>query len=204
MSGASASNGQTARPGDWTCPACGDLVFASRSACKMCGTIKPAERGMGGMGGMACMGGMGGMGGGMGGGCYGPAPSKGKGKGSTKGARPGDWICPNPECGDLVFGSRDACKLCGTPKSALTEGASGAQGKSRPRPGDWECPACSHMNMSKNQTCENCGASAEGAKRTGAKPGDWVCPACGDLVFASKSACKMCGAAKPDDAEEVV
>merc|ERR1712194_233094 len=28
------------KPGDWSCPTCGDLVFASKSACKMCGTTK--------------------------------------------------------------------------------------------------------------------------------------------------------------------
>merc|ERR1712039_579226 len=30
--------------------------------------------------------------------------------------KPGDWVCPG--CGDLVFGSRDSCKMCKTPKSS--------------------------------------------------------------------------------------
>merc|ERR1712060_959157 len=30
-----------AKPGDWTCPNCGDNVFASRDACRQCGTSKP-------------------------------------------------------------------------------------------------------------------------------------------------------------------
>lgn len=33
----------TGRPGDWTCPKCGDHVYASRSCCRKCGTPKPAN-----------------------------------------------------------------------------------------------------------------------------------------------------------------
>lgn len=32
---------QDMRPGDWTCPACGDLVFGRNSACRRCGNPKP-------------------------------------------------------------------------------------------------------------------------------------------------------------------
>merc|ERR1719433_1869566 len=31
-----------ARPGDWVCPQCQDLVFARNRACRLCGTRKPA------------------------------------------------------------------------------------------------------------------------------------------------------------------
>jgi len=31
--------------GDWVCPSCGDHVFASKSACKMCGSPRPDEGG---------------------------------------------------------------------------------------------------------------------------------------------------------------
>lgn len=33
----------TGRPGDWTCPNCGDHVYASRSNCRKCDTPKPAN-----------------------------------------------------------------------------------------------------------------------------------------------------------------
>lgn len=38
------------KPGDWTCPACGDLVFARRSACNMCGFDRTQAGGMVGFG----------------------------------------------------------------------------------------------------------------------------------------------------------
>lgn len=35
-----AKKGKT-REGDWTCPSCSELVFASKSNCRKCGTVKP-------------------------------------------------------------------------------------------------------------------------------------------------------------------
>lgn len=174
------------RPGDWNCPNCGDLVFGSKPACRLCGTPNP--------------------GGSSAGAGYGPVAG-GKGGKKAPRAKPGDWICSN--CGDLVFASRDACKLCGTPKDensqVVGEEAEGGGAPAAPsqnakaRPGDWICSECNHLNFSRNETCNKCGASSAGSKRLQAKPGDWICPSCGDLVFASKSACKMCGAEKPED-----
>merc|ERR1719401_1973555 len=54
----------SAKPGDWYCPMCGDLVFAWRESCNMCGFS-------GGMGMLANS-------------PSAPAPSAGK---------PGDWVC---------------------------------------------------------------------------------------------------------------
>merc|ERR1712226_806811 len=119
--------GNCGRPGDWICPTCGDLQFAFRKECNMCGAEKPA--------------------GASGGGSRYSAPVNVKpgdwncGKcgdlvyskkdscrcGYTKtehiaaggkllGMKEGDSICPS--CGGVVFAFRDACNLCGTPKAA--------------------------------------------------------------------------------------
>jgi len=82
-----APTGPTRRPGDWDCPKCGDLVFASRESCR-CGTPKSGVGGGDAYPGYAA-----------------PAPSAIR--------RPGDWTCA--KCGDLVFASRESCR-CGAPK----------------------------------------------------------------------------------------
>lgn len=81
--------GDSAKPGDWYCPMCGDLVFAKRNSCNMCGYS--------GVGMPAMM-------------------SDGANKTSSpRSGKPGDWVCPN--CNDLVFSYRDKCNKCGTAKS---------------------------------------------------------------------------------------
>merc|ERR1712039_1046953 len=76
------------KPGDWLCPRCGDLVFASKAACKICQTTRPDE--------------------------HAARKPAGQGRFGRFESRPGDWDCP--KCGDMVFASRDKCKNCHTPK----------------------------------------------------------------------------------------
>mmetsp|Transcript_30402 Transcript_30402/g.45848 ORF Transcript_30402/g.45848 Transcript_30402/m.45848 type:complete len:184 (-) Transcript_30402:151-702(-) len=71
------------KPGDWTCPNCGDHQFARNEACRKCETPKPEGAGAGG-----------GEGGGGGGGDGGFTGGKGAGKSSGKGCR---W-CAKGEC----------------------------------------------------------------------------------------------------------
>jgi len=126
------------KPGDWYCPMCGDLVFARRNSCNMCG-----------------------FGGGMPGTPSTPMPNGSKpgdwictncgdlvfsyrdkcnkcgtakeGAQQRIGIKKGDWSCPT--CGDLVFASKSACSMCGTPKpddgeGELAYGAAGGKAKS--------------------------------------------------------------------------
>mmetsp|Transcript_51607 Transcript_51607/g.120823 ORF Transcript_51607/g.120823 Transcript_51607/m.120823 type:complete len:284 (-) Transcript_51607:73-924(-) len=132
--------GKGGKPGDWLCPACGDLVFARRNTCNMCGFSKG-----------------GGGGGGAGGKSSNAKPGdwvcsqcgdlvfsykKQCGKCGTEktnatgvmGVKKGDWNCPN--CGDLVFGKKNICSMCGTPKPAeyYDDPAMAGQGSMRSRP----------------------------------------------------------------------
>jgi len=54
-------------------------------------------------------------------------------------ARPGDWNCVNPQCKNhiknVVYGSKETCPLCGTPKPPTGARVVGM------RPGDWHCPS---------------------------------------------------------------
>merc|ERR1719246_385197 len=102
------------KPGDWSCPSCGDHQFAKNATCRKCGAEKPEGAGAAGVGG-GMGGGMMGMGGGIGGmmgmgGCMGGGMMGGMGGG----AKPGDWNCP--ACGDHQFARNVTCRKCGTPK----------------------------------------------------------------------------------------
>ncbi|CAK0876193.1 unnamed protein product [Prorocentrum cordatum] len=78
-----------------------------------------------------------------------PPPHGGKGHGKGKdgkgGGHPGDWHCANPECknyqDNVVFASKQACPICGTPKPMIGVGYPNKRSEN-----DWQCP---------NTTCKN-------------------------------------------------
>jgi len=115
-----------AKPGDWMCPVCGDLVFAKRTSCNMCG-----------------------FGGGLAG--LGPAAAsgaRGAAAGSASGGgKPGDWFCS--KCGDLVFSYRDKCNQCGAPKAKGSE-------RIGVKKGDWACPTCGDLVFASKDICSMC------------------------------------------------
>ena len=94
--------GQERKTGDWDCPECGFMNFASRSECFKCGA-----------------GGGGGERGGENRGSFGarraPPRFDARGRENRDGAdlRPGDWRCPS--CDFANFASRTECKRCGEP-----------------------------------------------------------------------------------------
>jgi len=108
--------------------------------------------------------------------------------------RDGDWDCP--DCGALVFASKESCFKCG--------GGGSRQSSTGGRAGDWTCPSCGEMVFASKSSCFKCGASkgsgasGGGTDRSsgGGRAGDWTCPGCGENVFASKSSCFKCGATK--------
>ncbi|KAF9194458.1 hypothetical protein BGZ51_009538 [Haplosporangium sp. Z 767] len=78
------------RPGDWSCPSCNSYNFASRFVCMRCGLNKPRDA----------------------------SPSTGAGPGyappppMTPPMKPGDWMCPNAQCGYHNFAKRTTCARC--------------------------------------------------------------------------------------------
>eukprot|EP00929_Paragymnodinium_shiwhaense_P108360 TRINITY_DN7467_c0_g1_i1.p1 TRINITY_DN7467_c0_g1~~TRINITY_DN7467_c0_g1_i1.p1 ORF type:complete len:399 (-),score=75.69 TRINITY_DN7467_c0_g1_i1:108-1304(-) len=118
------------RAGDWCCPneSCvnhKNTVYGSKSNCQRCGSAKPVVAAGGGM-----------AGGGKGGAAFGnmglaPAsapypggmPMQMQGGGAPQ-PRQGDWHCPTQGCknhvdqGNVIFGKKTACPLCGTGKPA--------------------------------------------------------------------------------------
>lgn len=207
---AGGGGGGDMRPGDWNCPNCGDHQFGRNSQCRKCNTPRPGTEPAGFAGG-AFLGGCGALLGGGGG--------KGGGGAPGQEMRPGDWHCPN--CNDLVFAKNDACRRCGTPRTALlpiqANGAFQANGGGQEmRSGDWNCPNCGDHQFGRNSQCRKCNTPRPEAEVAGyagppgggkpnnsqMKPGDWTCPQCGDMQFARNSACRLCGAARPEEEED--
>eukprot|EP00931_Biecheleriopsis_adriatica_P019913 TRINITY_DN1343_c0_g1_i3.p1 TRINITY_DN1343_c0_g1~~TRINITY_DN1343_c0_g1_i3.p1 ORF type:complete len:182 (-),score=45.49 TRINITY_DN1343_c0_g1_i3:158-703(-) len=65
-----------------------------------------------------------------------PPPRRGGGGGGGGGgqeSRPGDWDCPN--CGFMVFASKDTCFKCGEPKPGTGRGGRDSRDRGRGRGG---------------------------------------------------------------------
>lgn len=93
--GAGGGGGAGRRHGDWDCPNCGDIVYASRSECRKCSAPKPDH---------------------LGAVVNNPTYAKPNG-GLGASRRAGDWDCPN--CGDVQYASRTECRKCRTAKPEL-------------------------------------------------------------------------------------
>ncbi|KAL6074989.1 Asparagine-rich protein (ARP protein) [Balamuthia mandrillaris] len=171
------------RPGDWYCPNCGDHQFASRNVCRKCSTPRSYDYiamtsattenvppllagGVGGVGSEAMtndgliM--------------VPPTITAGTGMGMMA-TRPGDWYCPN--CADMNFASRQACRKCGTPSPLLGGGFGGG------------LPTAAAAAATT--------AIATGTGLTEIRAGDWLCPSCQDLNFASRAVCRKCRTPNP-------
>ena len=192
------------RPGDWTCPKCQGLVFASRSECFKCGEPKPQSAQWSG--------------------AQPPAPTPMMRDGKAWNGRPGDWMCPS--CYNNNFASRHSCFRCSAPKPGQPVHPDGGASASGPaadgrafnaRPGDWMCPSCNNNNFASRTACFRCSTPkpdlglAQGNWNAGGagsayvnRPGDWVCPSCQSNVFGTRSACYRCSTPRPANAYPVV
>ena len=145
MANHSSSKDKPRRPGDWDCPSCSAVVFASKMRCFKCMAPRPAHleaplaAGKPGVTRRACV--------------PQPHPSHvpcavpdpprdGPFEGCTMPSvdgldcvcfarvvcvRRGDWDCPNPSCRALVFASKTVCFRCGSAPAPLVYGMGIAQ-----------------------------------------------------------------------------
>jgi hypothetical protein len=161
------------RPGDWTCPSCFFLNFASRTACYRCHTPHP--------GGMYDMGGGGGSG-------YGD-PNMSGGYGGYGGGGGYGGMGMNGSYGGGYGGGGGAGGYGGG------YGGGGGGGGPQFRPGDWYCPGCNSHNFASRLQCMRCHIARPGGAPPPSvmmKPGDWMCT-CGYHNFAKRPQCGKCG-----------
>jgi len=150
------------RPGDWDCPQCNQMNFASRVKCFKCGVQK--QDGGGGGGGAPVLG--------VGGQPYqyvmphGQYPTYNQKQGGygyynkNKNVKEGDWFCA---CGAHNYAFRTDCFRCKNVKPEgqvqVPPGTQYGGGQPQIKPGDWYCPGegCGFHNFANRDKCFKCG-----------------------------------------------
>lgn len=69
-------------------------------------------------------------------------------------SRDDDWTCP--ACGDLVFGFRTQCNMCGFGVPSGKPSKGGKKGGGKTKEGDWTCPNCGNNCFASKDVCKLC------------------------------------------------
>lgn len=183
------------KPGDWYCPSCRDLNFASRSVCRKCQTPHPDHSNA--------------------------RPGDWLCRNCTELNFASRLMCrkcnsPHPRpAPHQFFGNMGMNPMAaiggmghgfpgffGLPQHHHHHhqaggphfGGGGGGTSSHAKPGDWYCLKCNELNFASRTACRSCQTPFQtNQPRVGVKSGDWLCSKCADLNFASRTACRKCG-----------
>lgn len=168
------------RPGDWDCPSCQHMNFASRDQCRACGTPKP----------------------------HGQNQENGDRMDSRDRDRGDRDSRDNRDRMDNRMDNRMDTRDRTDRMDNRMDNRDRRPRYHEKRPGDWDCPACNHLNFARRDICRSCGLAKEqnhgsggggsnsassGGSSSAKVPSDWVCFSCQFNNFGRNRECMKCG-----------
>lgn len=131
----------TRKYGDWDCPSCCGMNFASRTVCYKCSAPKPnadskASTTVS---------------------IRNPSTSTVSVLNPSSTRKAGDWSCNS--CSALNFAKRSSCYACCASKLEPDSSDTVAKPSTTRKAGDWDCRSCGSINFAKRVQCYKCGSN---------------------------------------------